>query len=277
MAQSLNDIMQELDAGYNPSRDLINQQISALPSQSEAQIAGLKAQEDQSYNDITDQARARGMGFSGIPLGDQAKYNATTFLPAVANVYSSQNQNKNSLLGALASLQEDQVKTANSIEGQQQQNDIAQQQADAAARAAGVANGSIGGLLSGGGGAAASTAPGKAAVQQRKDGGFNFQDSGGKAISAARYSQLTGVPIRTLLQTMANAGDAGAKQALGLVGNDYGYNRSKVTSQNQINLLRALGLTADNYVAPKAAQAAPAAQSYPGNYVAPRNLSVLMR
>jgi len=81
----------------------------------------------------------------------------------------------------------------------------------------------------------------KAQLQQRSDKGFNFQNSAGQAISAAQYSQLTGIPFRTLLQNMANSGDAGAKAALDYVGNDYGYNAAKVGSNaNVAGLLNSL-------------------------------------
>jgi len=51
-------------------------------------------------------------------------------------------------------------------------------------------------------------------MQQRRDGGFNFQDASGKPISAATYAKLTGVSFGGLLQQMSRAGDAGAKRAL---------------------------------------------------------------
>lgn len=72
---------------------------------------------------------------------------------------------------------------------------------------------------------------------QRADGGFNFTQNG-VAISAARYSQLTNTPFRTLLQQMANRGDVGAKSALNFVGNDYGYNPNQIgTNGNTYNSL----------------------------------------
>lgn len=80
-----------------------------------------------------------------------------------------------------------------------------------------------------------------AQMQQRKGGGFNFQGSNGQAISAAEYSQLKGIPFRTLLQQMAKSGDAGAKTALDYVGNDYGVNKPKLgTNAGAANALNAL-------------------------------------
>lgn len=53
-----------------------------------------------------------------------------------------------------------------------------------------------------------------AASQQRKDKGFNFQDTNGKAISARLYAQLTNTDFNTLLKAMAAKGDAGATDVL---------------------------------------------------------------
>lgn len=59
-----------------------------------------------------------------------------------------------------------------------------------------------------------STAAATPGSQQRKDGGFNFQDASGNAISARKYAQLTGTNFNTLLKKMAAAGDKGAQDVL---------------------------------------------------------------
>jgi hypothetical protein len=86
------------------------------------------------------------------------------------------------------------------------------------------------------------TTPGSAAkLEQRADKGFNFKDASGKPISAAQYAQIKGIEFRALLQQMANAGDKGAQQSLGYVGNDFGYNRAKVGgNQGTADLLNSL-------------------------------------
>lgn len=101
MAQNIDDIIKELDAGYNPQRQSINNRLAQLPGQAEAEIGGLKAQQETSFNDITDGARSRGIGFSGIPIAEQAKYTANSFLPAVARVRQSQNEVSSSLTDAM--------------------------------------------------------------------------------------------------------------------------------------------------------------------------------
>ncbi len=249
MAQNIEDIIRELDAGYNPSRQLIQQKIDSLPSQADAQIKGLEATQGKAFEDITAGARARGIGFSGIPLADQAKYTATDFLPAVARVRTSQNDTQSSLLGALNDINLDQRKTAFSVRAGQEANDLegakmaAAERASRAASAAG-GSGSLASLFGGGRGQQPAGQPAgakSATAVQRGDKGYNFTNAQGKGISAAQFAQLKGIPFRTLLQQMANSGDKGAKTALGLVGNDYGYNASKVGSdKNTVNLLNSL-------------------------------------
>jgi hypothetical protein len=69
-------------------------------------------------------------------------------------------------------------------------------------------------------------------MNQRAGGGFNFTNAQGQPISAATYSQLTKTPFRSLLQTMATKGDTGAQTVLGFVGNDYGYDPTKINNSN---------------------------------------------
>lgn len=53
-----------------------------------------------------------------------------------------------------------------------------------------------------------------AASSQRSDGGYNFQNPSGAAISARLYAQLTGTSFNTLLKKMAASGDKGAADVL---------------------------------------------------------------
>lgn len=70
------------------------------------------------------------------------------------------------------------------------------------------------------------TAP-KALSQQRSGGGFNFQDTGGKSISAGKYAQLTGKSIGDLLYQMGKSGDKYAQQAYNQIkGNQDYYNKN---------------------------------------------------
>lgn len=82
--------------------------------------------------------------------------------------------------------------------------------------------------------------PGQPRMTQRAGGGFNFTDATGKAISAARYAQLTGQQFRGLLNTMATRGDAGAQQTLGFVGNDMRYDPTKISQGNNASVYNSM-------------------------------------
>jgi hypothetical protein len=158
MAQNLDQIISELDASYNPSRQTINDRINGLQGAETADVAGLEAQKNTAFDDITNGARSRGMGFSGIPLQEQAKYTSSSFLPAVAKVKQSYSEGRNSLVDALNNMNIDQRKTAMSIRETQQNRDYQQEQdrlaREAQARASQAAAGSGDALASlfGGGG-----------------------------------------------------------------------------------------------------------------------------
>lgn len=243
MARSFEQILAEINSKSDPQRNIVLSQISQLPTQQAADEASLDAKKDQAYDDILAGARRRGLGYAGIPLGEQAKYNATDYAPAVANLKSTYGNRKATLESALADIGKNDYNTAYDVfnadrnfEEQQRQfnENIALQRQAAAAQSA--SNNSLASLFNGG----TTQRPG-AQIQQRADKGFNFQGPDGSAISAAQYAQIKGIPFRQLLQQMANAGDAGAKQALGYVGDDFGFNKAKVgANQNVINLLNSL-------------------------------------
>jgi hypothetical protein len=272
MARALQDILNELDAGgYTQTRQLINDQLAALPGQADAQVAGLNAQKDAAFNQITAGAQDRGMGFSGIPLADQSKYVATDFLPAIAKVQQTQNDTRGSLLNALNSSEQEKMKFGQSLYQNDLNLDEQKRQFDAqqaAARAAAAAsNGAFNGLFSGGGTPAAGAAP-KAqvatGVQQRADKGFNFTDQAGHSVNAYQYAQGHGIPLRTLLQQMASAGDTGAAAGLQFIGNDGNADPTKVTNQALANLYKSLtGRGVGIYRAPALPTAGPGAFSVP--------------
>lgn len=197
------------------------------------------------------------MGFGGIPIGEQVKYDATTFKPAVANLYAAQNARKSTLEESLNSLFRDQRNQASGILQSEQDRDEQRRQFEAnmawqreqldrqekAAKAA-----SAGSYLGGGGGVgpAPGAAPGAAQIQRTPKGGFNFIDGAGRAITAAQYSKLTGVGFRSLLAQMAANGDANAKVALQYVGDDGKFGSAP---QSLAGVLGAIGATG-NFIKP---------------------------
>lgn len=235
-SRSLQQILSELDSTYQPQVDSIRQRQAAIPGQIQAEEQGLGAKQEQAFGDILGGARRRGLGFSGIPLGEQAKYTSTEYLPALARLRQSGREQAMGLEDAILGIQERRQNQGQSIYQYEtslaeQQRQFNEQQA-AAQRAASV--NPYAGLFGSQGGGQPQTAATAAKIQQRADKGFNFQDGGGRAISAAQYAQLKGIPFRTLLQQMASSGDAGAKQALGFVGDDFGYNSKKIGSDQNI-------------------------------------------
>ena len=150
LAQSLDQILAELDAGYTPQKQALQQRIDALPAQADAEVEGLKAQErDYFDNVIMSDARNRGVAFGGIPIGERARYGATQFLPAVARVRQSQNDVRGSLFDALNNVGLDQRKTAMGLYQQQLDRDeqarqfnesLAQQKRQAASSTAALAS-----------------------------------------------------------------------------------------------------------------------------------------
>lgn len=75
-----------------------------------------------------------------------------------------------------------------------------------------------GGGGGGGGGTVGTTQTtaraGTPTMRQRGDGGYNFTDANGRAISAATYARLVGVNLAQLVNAMANSGDKGARAAM---------------------------------------------------------------
>ena len=274
MAKTLSQIVKELDPSYAPSRNTIQGQIKGLPGQTATQLEGLQATADQSRQDILNQARSRGLGFSGIPIAEQTKYDATTYKPAVANLYAQQNQAQTSLQEALNTLNREQRTTAQGLRQQYLDRDLQKSQLleqrrqfnenlafqreqarQQAAATAAAASAGLGAYLSGGGGSGSDKPANVPQAVQRGDKGYNFTDARGNPISAAAFSKLTGTPFRTLLEQMARSGDAGAKRALGFVGNDYGYNPLKVGQNKSVisllnNLLWGVG-SVGSYSVPK--------------------------
>lgn len=224
MARELAQILQELDAVYKPQKDQYTQAIQSTDPALAQEEAGLQAAKQDAFQGITDQANRRGLFYSGMPIAEQARYTGAQFLPALANLRARYAQQKFDLTNALNKVTENQYNQAygirqNELDLEEKQREFDRQLAaqQAAARASGSGGGGGGnGIYTGGGGGGKVPA---ATVQQRSGGGFNFQDSSGNSISAARYAQLTGQPIGTVLQQMAAKGDKYAASVYNQIAN----------------------------------------------------------
>lgn len=241
--RTLSQIIAELNKATAPQVASLRQRQGLIPGQIATEEQGLQAKQGQAYEDILGGARRRGLGFSGIPLAEQAKYSATEYTPALARLRQTGQENAMSLEDAILGITSGNLKEAQGLRQaeldrreQRRQFNLSleeQRRARAAASrasAAASAMPSLGSLFAGMEGGGEQNNPNSATAVQRKDKGYNFTNAQGKAISAAQYAAAKGVKFRELLKTMARSGDKGARQALTFVGNDYGYDPRKVTT-----------------------------------------------
>lgn len=104
--RSLDQILSELNPIYDPQIKSIKARQAELPGQLQAEEQGLQAKQTQAFDDILGGARRRGLGFSGIPLGEQARYTATDYLPALARLRATGREQQMSLEDAIFGIQE---------------------------------------------------------------------------------------------------------------------------------------------------------------------------
>lgn len=153
-ARTFDQIYAALGAGYDGSANLLNQKMNLLPGQADAEISGLDAKLKEANVGILDGARRRGLGFSGIPVAEQARYAATDYAPAVAKVRDNARTQAMSLQEALLGLDRDRRVQAEGIYNNEltrdlQERQFAAQMAEAAAARAAAGGG--GGYSFGGG------------------------------------------------------------------------------------------------------------------------------
>ena len=176
MARALQDIITELNSVYQPQRDSYQQQITSLDPQLEAEQAGLQAQKQDSFQQITDQANRRGLFYSGLPVAEEQKYVGQQFLPAIANLRAKYSAQKFGLQDAIAKITADQYNQAYNVRQGELDLDLKRQLANeeaarqmAVARAAGGGGGGGGYSFGGGGGGYA--APAAAPANKNNPGG----------------------------------------------------------------------------------------------------------
>lgn len=92
MARSIDQITAELNSVYNPQIEQVNKQLAELPAYYQAQTEGLNVAKDNTFRDITGQASARGMVYSGMPIQEQARYTGEKYLPALAQLQQQKNE-----------------------------------------------------------------------------------------------------------------------------------------------------------------------------------------
>ena len=222
--QKYNERITALGGLYQPQIQNIQQQISTLPQQYEAQKSSLQQAKENAFRDITKTAARGGMFYTGFTPREEARYLGTTYLPGLQQLSQQETTARQGLMGQITGLQAQQkaagLSYLDQLAAYQRADEIAARQA-AATRAAG--SGGFGIDLGN------QTNPDQGAFNapmvNKTAQGFQFTDASGKPINAAQYValyQATGrqLSYRELLQTMANDGDANAKLALNYVGDD---------------------------------------------------------
>lgn len=81
--RTLDQIINELNASSAPQIESIRNRKQGLAGELQADEQALKGQQNRAFGDILTGARRRGLGFSGIPLGEQAEYASDVYLPAL--------------------------------------------------------------------------------------------------------------------------------------------------------------------------------------------------
>lgn len=239
--RTLNQILADLGPSYDTTINSYKSQQDAITPWQNAQMQGLSMAKDNAFTDILNGSRERGVGFGGIPLQNQGKYIGSTYIPAIANLERDANNQRSSLTDAINAAMLDRTKTANTLYTTEQgnYNDYLAKLAAAKASASGGITFNTGDSKT----TPTATASGPKGTKNA-DGTHSFVDAAGQPISAAvYYAQVTngkGNNFRGFLEDLAKDGDKGAGSALNFVGNDYRYDKSKVTSQSLANLYNAL-------------------------------------
>ena len=104
MARTIDAIIKEVSSRSDPQRQNIMKQVADMPRQIEAEEAGLRGQLATANEDILGSARDRGVGFGGIPVGEQADFAANNFAPALARLRTAGVDRTSSLESALSDI-----------------------------------------------------------------------------------------------------------------------------------------------------------------------------
>lgn len=126
--RTLDQVLASLDSVYNPQIEQIRQRQNLIPGQVAEEEKGLQAKQEQAFGDILGGARRRGLGFSGIPLSEQARYTSTEFLPAIARLRQQSKEQAMGLEDAILGIQERRNTFGNQLYQQEVSQDFAERQ-----------------------------------------------------------------------------------------------------------------------------------------------------
>lgn len=228
MARTFDQVLAEVTSRSDPQRNIVLNQISQLPGQQKADEASLDAKKNQAFDDIVSGARQRGLGFSGIPLGEQAEYSATEYAPALANLKSNYSSRRGSLESALADIGRTDYTTAQDIFARDREFAEQQRQFEENLRLQRE----------------------QIAAQQRAAAASTFSPTLGATGNQSSQSQKQYVgsdDFRGRLAYLAQQGDSDAQVGLRYAGNDGRFDGA-VKSLNELAALQRLGITGNYYL-----------------------------
>lgn len=206
-----NDAYSSLSGTYDPQTQLVQSEIDQLAPEQATQQASLDQAKVNAFKDINSDANSRGLLFSGFSPENQAIYTGTKYLPAVANLATTFQNNKNTLL--------DKINQINSTRATQAQGIVSTAQTAADKEAydnAKLSSSSSGGITP----YQQTELNSKAAAQYKVTGksgyngagqkvtssnlGYNFTGPNGTPISLAQYVQGSGGDANTVLSLLQN-------------------------------------------------------------------------
>lgn len=118
--QTIGDIVKELNPAFQPGIDLAKEEMALIEPQLQADIAGAEQAKINEFRNITNIANRRGMTFSGIPIGEQARYIGEKFLPAVQQLKTGAQKERIRIRDIIAGIQRDSYLQAFGERGKQQ-------------------------------------------------------------------------------------------------------------------------------------------------------------
>jgi len=238
-ARTLDQIIAELNPTYQPQIQSIQSQQALIPGQIQTAETALGAKQQSAFGDILSGARRRGTGiaFGGIPLSEQAKYTATEYMPALANLRTAGTQQATSMQDAINAINERRDTAAQNIY-QTEQDRLFTEQENARNRAATSASAfnptNFADYFT------KATEASKPYYEYDATKGYNFKDAVGTPITAIQFANMTGTPVQQLLKDMAAKGDRNAKIALNIVNSNGEFTNAPAEMKP---LLEAIGAT----------------------------------
>jgi hypothetical protein len=219
--RTLAQIVAELNPTFQAQTQSLQQQQQLIPQEIASQESALNAQKDVAYEDIVSGARRRGLGFSGIPLGEQAKYAATQYAPALAGLRQQGQQKAMSLQDAILAINERRDTLGQQIYQTEQDRSFQANEAEknrqaslASARAS-----AINPIPFSSPNQSTQSQNGSAVPRavQKSPGNFAFYDAQNRPITAAQYAQATQTDIRDVLYDLGQGGDQQAAKFYNLL------------------------------------------------------------